>query len=456
MGPSRRTLLGLESAAGRLLGPDVVTAGTAAARHHSSPDLSGEARQGRRSAPRSEVVTPSATDVPIAQLRDAMVDQILTTEPVSAAVEAAMRTVPRELFLPDTSPAEAYQDQVVITKRDFDGNPLSSVTQPSTVAAMLEQLRVEPGHQILELGSGGYNAALLATLTGRTGSVVTLDIDQEVIRRTHERLHAAGYTGITALISDGRFGLRLRAPYDRIIVTIDTPDVPQDWIDQLVEGGRIIIPLQLRGLTRTIAFTRIGEILTSDAIKPYSFVPMQGLGVPRRTAVTLADGIRLDVGTDQHVNTGALRGAIAGPRYTVRTGVTPAPDGSVPPSLDLWLATVQATFGRLHTDATTRQQPPVTPTGPAGVSAAWTDDTIACLTLEHTTGAGYEIRVIAYGPDRRQLAGRLAHDVRSWDAERRGGPDPTIRIYPRGTTWDALPPGRLFDTPSAQLLITWG
>ncbi|CUU54966.1 protein-L-isoaspartate(D-aspartate) O-methyltransferase [Parafrankia irregularis] len=396
----------------------------------------------------------STADASPVRLRNAMVDQILAAEPVSAPVEAAVRTVPRELFLPDTSLEEAYQDLVMVTRRDFDGNPLGSVSQPSVVAAMLEMLSVEPGHRILELGSGGYNAALLARLAGRTGSVVSLDIDEAVVHRTHECLRTAGYTGITALIGDGRFGFRLRAPYDRIIVTIDALDVPQDWTDQLVEGGRIVIPLQLRGLTRTVAFSKVGGALTSDVIRPYGFGQMQGLGVPRRTAVTVAGGVRLDVGTDQDVDVDVLGDALAGPRHTVRTGVILAPDDSLLPSLDLWLATVQPTYGRLHTDAIADQWTPVAPAIPTGVSAVWSDDTIAFLALGQTTDAELEIGVIAYGPDRGGLADLLAHDVRVWDAERRGE-DPTIQVYPRGTVWKSPPPGRLFDLPSAHILIAW-
>lgn len=397
---------------------------------------------------------PSAMGVSTARLREAMVDQLLATGLVSAAVEAAMRTVPRELFLPGTSPEDAYQDRVVVTKRDFDGNPLGSVSQPSVVAAMLELLRVEPGQRILELGSGGYGAALLARLAGRTGSVVSIDIDQEVIRRTHECLRAADYTAITALVGDGRFGFRLRAPYDRIIVTIDTLDVPQDWFDQLVEGGRIVIPLQLRGLTRTVAFTRVGGVLTSEVIRPFGFGRMQGFGVPRRTTVTLAGGVRLDVGTDQDVDVDALGDALAGPRHTVRTGVTLDPDDSPLSGLDLWLATVAPTYGRLYTESLADQRTPVAPAIPAGVSAVWSDDTIAFVALGRTTSAELEIGVIAYGSDRGRLADLLAHDVRVWDAEHRGE-DPTIQVHPRGTVWESPPPGRLFDLPSAHILISW-
>jgi protein-L-isoaspartate(D-aspartate) O-methyltransferase len=145
-----------------------------------------------------------------------MVDLVLAKEPVSAPVVAALRAVPRDLFLPDAGTEEAYKDDAVVTKWDVYGAPLSAVSRPSTVAATLEQLRVEPGQRILEIGSGGYTAALLAELTGPTGHVTTIDIDQSVVHRTHACLDKAGYTDVTALINDGYFGFPLRAPYDRL------------------------------------------------------------------------------------------------------------------------------------------------------------------------------------------------------------------------------------------------
>ncbi|MCK9904433.1 methyltransferase, FxLD system [Parafrankia colletiae] len=400
---------------------------------------------------------PASAEASIALLHTALVDLVLAKEPVSAPVVAALRAVPRDLFLPDASTEEAYKDNVVVTKRDVYGAPLSSVSRPSTVAAMLEQLQVEPGQQILEIGSGGYNAALLAELTGPTGHVTTIDIDQAVIRRARACLGTAGYTDVTALINDGHFGFPLRAPYDRIVVTVNAPDIPPAWTTQLVTGGRIVIPLQLRGLLRTVGFSWDGEILTSDSMRPYGFVRLQGAGArassPRM--IRIADGIRLDIDDDQDADPDALRGAISGPSHIHSTGVALSPAADALPSLDLWLATVQPTYGRLHgTDTAIGPDLPLLPT-PAGVSACWSDDSLAYLTFTPAGGTGVEIGVVAHGPDRYRLADLLTYDVRVWDAERRGGPDPTIRVYPTDASRASAPPGRLLTKPSAQLLITW-
>lgn len=397
---------------------------------------------------------PAAAEASIAQLRGAMVDQVMAKVSVSAAVEAAMRRVPRDLFLPDASTEEAYKDRAVVTKRGLGRSVFSSVPQPSAIAAMLEQLQVEPGHRILEVGSGGYNAALLAELTGPAGSVVTIDIDHSVISRTRACLRAAGCTGVTALVNDGHLGFPPRGPYERIIVTAETPDIPPAWIGQLVDGGRIVVPLQIRGLSRTVGFTRRDEILVSDSIQPYSLTRMHRAGAPRRTTVTLAGGVRLDVSMGQDVDADALRDALTGRRHMVWSGVA-LPADSLLPGLELWLATVQPVYGRLQVSEIADQQEPVAPTIPAGVSAVWSDDTIAYLTFKQINDSDLDIGVVAYGPDRFRLADLLVYDVQIWDAERRGGPDPTIRVYPSTVVWESLPPGRLIDTPSAQIMITW-
>ncbi|KPM54767.1 methyltransferase, FxLD system [Frankia sp. CcI49] len=401
---------------------------------------------------------PASAQASIALLHTAMVDLVLAKEPVSAPVVAALRAVPRDLFLPDASTEEAYKDDVVVTKWDVYGAPLSAVSRPSTVAATLEQLRVEPGQRILEIGSGGYTAALLAELAGPTGHITTIDIDQSVVHRTHACLDKAGYTDVTALINDGYFGFPLRAPYDRIVVTVNAPDIPPAWTVQLVPGGRIVIPLQLRGLLRTVAFTWDGEVLASDSMRPYGFVRLQGAGarVSSPRMIRLTDGVHLDVDDGQDADPDALRDAISGPSHTHSAGVSLSPSADDLPSLDLWLATVQPTYGRLHgTDASAGAELPA-PTTPAGVSACWSDDSLAYLTFNPTGGTGVEIGVVAYGPDRYRLADLLTDDVRMWDAERRGGPDPTIRVYPTEAGRASAPAGRILTKPSAQLLITWG
>src|SRR5262245_57665292 len=98
------------------------------------------------------------------------------------SVADALLAVPRHLFVPGAALSEAYRDDATVTKRDRDGVPVSSSSQPTIMAIMLDQLEVAPGHRVLEIGAGtGYNAALLAHLVGPAGAVVSVDIDAGVV-----------------------------------------------------------------------------------------------------------------------------------------------------------------------------------------------------------------------------------------------------------------------------------
>ena len=114
------------------------------------------------------------------------------------------------------------------------------------MAIMLEQLGLVPGHRVLEIGTGtGCNAALMACLVGEQGSVVTMDIDADLVARARENLAAAGYPDVTVL-GDGGFGAPGYAPYDRVIVTAGAWDLAPDWLAQLGPGGRLVLPLAAR------------------------------------------------------------------------------------------------------------------------------------------------------------------------------------------------------------------
>src|SRR5687768_1419512 len=132
-----------------------------------------------------------------ASLRDALVDGLVREGSIrSPAVEAAFRAVPRECFLPGVPLGRVYRDEAIVT-HEQDGVPISSSSQPAIMAIMLEQLAVEPGHRVLEIGAGtGYNAALLAQLVGPRGRVVTLDLDEPIVAEARANLAAAGIGGV--------------------------------------------------------------------------------------------------------------------------------------------------------------------------------------------------------------------------------------------------------------------
>src|SRR6202044_3629837 len=122
------------------------------------------------------------------------------------AVVAALRVVPRHLFTPGVPLARAYEDTSIVTKTSERGRSLSSVSAPWVVAGMLARLDVRPGQSVLEIGSGGYQAALLRELVGPDGSVTTLDIDPDVVSRARACLDGAGYGDVRTVCADGEDG----------------------------------------------------------------------------------------------------------------------------------------------------------------------------------------------------------------------------------------------------------
>lgn len=138
---------------------------------------------------------------------------------LSKEVEAAFRVVPRHLFAPGATLQEPYAQDTVRTKRDEHGITISAISAPQIQAMMLEQAGLRSGMRVLEIGSGGYNAALMAELVGEHGQVTTVDIDPEVIDRVRDCLIEAGYSRVNVVLADAEGGVPEHAPYDRIIVT---------------------------------------------------------------------------------------------------------------------------------------------------------------------------------------------------------------------------------------------
>lgn len=213
--------------------------------------------------------------------RDALVDELRRAGLIrTAAVEAALRAVPRHLFLPDVPLAKAYADEAVVTRTGPDGLPTSSASQPSIVAIMLEQLDVRPGHRVLEIGAGtGYNAALLAHLAGPGGRVTSVDIDGETAGAAGNALAAAGVRTAVVRHADGWSGNRDAAPFDRVEATAGIWDVSPHWVDQLVDGGVLVAPLWLGpGLQASVAFSRVVRSLRSSSVQPCGFMRLRGAG----------------------------------------------------------------------------------------------------------------------------------------------------------------------------------
>ena len=168
--------------------------------------------------------------------RNRMVDQYIVPHGITdPAVIAAMRHVPRHRFVPGEYSLFAYVDgPLPIGHRQ-------TISQPSLVAEMTEQLKLAKTDKVLEIGTGsGYQAAILAELVDK---VFTVEIVEPLAHRAEETLAELGYKNVLVRAGDGYLGWPEEAPFDAIIVTAAPDHVPQPLLDQLAVGGRLIIPV---------------------------------------------------------------------------------------------------------------------------------------------------------------------------------------------------------------------
>jgi protein-L-isoaspartate(D-aspartate) O-methyltransferase len=202
----------------------------------------------------------------------------------SARVRDAFLAVPRELFVADFAEQEGlaavYADEAIVTRKDAQGLPLSSSSQPAIMALMLEQLDLQEGMSVLEVGAGtGYNAALLSLLVGPRGRVVSIDVDAETAADARRVLRAADYRA-RVVVGDGRDGLSDRAPYDRILVTASSDSVPYAWFEQLKSDGLLEMPLRVSaaGVQVIPLFRKESDGFRSTSVIGGGFMPLRNAG----------------------------------------------------------------------------------------------------------------------------------------------------------------------------------
>ena len=211
--------------------------------------------------------TPSAkSQEGFTRMRERMVaDQMAARDIKDPRVLAAMRKVPRHLFVPADQQRLAYEDHPLPIGKD------QTISQPYIVAYMSQALDLKPTDKVLEIGTGsGYQAAVLGELAAQ---VYTIEIVEELADRSKRTLASAGYANVHVRHGDGYAGWPEQAPFDAIMVTAAPDHVPQPLIDQLAPGGRMIIPVgdyfqELRLIQRT----EKGVVERSSL--PVRFVPL--------------------------------------------------------------------------------------------------------------------------------------------------------------------------------------
>jgi protein-L-isoaspartate(D-aspartate) O-methyltransferase len=384
------------------------------------------------------------------ELRAALVDSLVDTARIrTPAVERAFRAVPRHLFLPETALEQAYLDEAVATKWQ-DGTAISSASQPSMMAIMLEQLELRPGHRILEIGTGtGYNAALMAEMVGPTGAVVALEIDDDLTRSAAAHLAEAGAAPITLVTRDGALGYEELAPYDRIVLTVGSWDIQPAWWRQLAPGGRLLLPLSVRGSHLSVALDLLeGEaaVLGSVSVRSCAFVRLRGRGVGPEPARAVGDGLTVQAADGRELDTGLLERMFgeAGPALPAptRLSVVDLWDG-----FGLWLAVHEPQACRLLVNASSERYRwlSVLPAGPDGGTMALVGEDGLAVLVPHgdpTSSRRFPVAVCPCGPNGAAAADLLAARLREWvDAGRPGAVDLRLRVHPGAAPSTELAPG---------------
>src|SRR5450759_2659807 len=203
------------------------------------------------------------------RLRERMIREQIEARGVrSPAVLAAMRTVPRHLFVPPASRSAAYEDRALPIEYG------QTISQPFIVGLMTELLEPRGSHQVLEIGTGsGYQAAVLSRLVKQ---VYTIEIIEPLATAARAQLKSLGYRNVFVRTGDGYKGWPEAAPFDRIILTSAPPEMPQALIDQLKPGGRAVGPVGRSPLNQDLMVLDKDEAgrITQRSVIPVRFVPM--------------------------------------------------------------------------------------------------------------------------------------------------------------------------------------
>jgi protein-L-isoaspartate(D-aspartate) O-methyltransferase len=411
----------------------------------------------------------------IAGLHEAFVEKLISMGCIrSPSIEGAFRAVPRNLFLPGVALERVYSDDAILTKRT-DGRVVSSSSQPTIMAIMLEQLHLQPGHRVLEIGTGtGYNAGLMGHLVGDSGLVVTVDIDEDLVESAREHLVSAGLDRVSIVCGDGGLGYADCAPYDRIILTVGAWDIVPAWWKQLKPGGRLLLPLEIKGgVQKSVAFDQVDDHLESDSVKDCGFMTLRGAFAKPQDSFSLGPepGLSISVDNGVKVDRDEVYMLLSRPGKDLPSGVHASPPEVIFGGLALWLSLREPGFRVLFAEGQSADRGivPCFMVYRGEWRRCWTiglqGDEGLCVFVrppeqdsfsEQLDGSQtFELFVRSFGSGT-ELAERLIEQTRAWDAAGRPSSNGLrIRAYPKDTDYVPSTDEFVVRKRWTQLVLDW-
>jgi len=188
----------------------------------------------------------------------------------SDIVKEAFLEIPREKFVPDNIKEKAYIDSPMEI-----GNG-QTISAPHMVAIMCEELHLEKGQKVLEIGTGsGYHGSIVSKIIGNSGHVYSIERHENLAEKARENIKKANIENMTVFVGDGSEGLPKHQPYDRIFVTCASPEIPKQLLNQLKDPGKILIPVG-RMFCELKRIEKIDGKLSTKNLGGCAFVPLVG------------------------------------------------------------------------------------------------------------------------------------------------------------------------------------
>jgi len=213
------------------------------------------------------------TNKGFAEKRKLLVESLKASGTIkSPAVEKAFLHVPREIFFSEQERAQAYVDSA------FSIGFGQTISQPTTIAVMLEMLDARPGQKVLEVGAGsGYVLSLLSEIVGAKGNVFGIEIVPELVQQAKENLEKLNNRNIELTFRDGTLGWKEKSPFDRVVFSAAAPEIPSPIIEQLAEGGKVVAPVGNKFSQEIQLFEKKkGKLQLKDSRCCFVFVPLKG------------------------------------------------------------------------------------------------------------------------------------------------------------------------------------